>query len=161
MKTDSPIAHWVAALVCLIGGAFFASALYEMSALWASASAFRLHHEVTTPMAFLLAKVIAGIFAGCIALVILGRARSFGFDPKTALPGLAFVAMLFVVVGRILENEWFFTLYDNKAIPVHPSEIVMHPNAGWMTPGAHALVCILGVAGCLVALVLTRRVENR
>lgn len=137
----------VVLILTLAGGLFFLAALGDLASLFGTAQAYRLHHEATTPLAFMLAKVLVGLVFGVGAATVWGSSEKMGLRPSYDLPALVFTAVLLVAVGYVLRNEAFFTLYDNKELSVHPTEVVMAPWAGWMTRSAHAIICALGIAG--------------
>ena len=150
------------AFFAFAGSGFFIWALCDLTTLAGSAESFRLHHEVTTPLCFLLAKVIGGILAGALVVQTLGIEVKMKIKPLIDAASLFFVALLLMVSGLVLENEAFFTLYDNKSLPVHPTQIVMHPKAGWMTPGDHLLICLAGITGIILFLIVSKnKRENR
>jgi hypothetical protein len=103
----------------------------------------------------MLSKFIAAVAAGGLALGLLGRYREVGKDLRLDIAACFFLALLCLVTGVVLENEIFFTLYDNKSLPVHPTEIVMHPESGWMTRGAHFGICLAGLLGAGLYLLMT------
>ena len=153
--------RFLAGAACLAGTGFFIAALTDLTALASSAGAFRLHHEVTTPLCYLLAKYLVALMFGSLALSLLGSAKTFDVRFPLDLAALGFVAVLLVITGRVLANEAYFTLYDNTRIPVHPTEIVMHPYGGWMSAGDHLALCLLGLAGGLTYLLLDGRKRCR
>jgi hypothetical protein len=142
-------------LACLAGAFFFLWAVKDLGLLLESSIQFRLHHEMTTPFAFALAKIVAGLAMGVFAA---GWARRE--NPVIRFPldvaAMGFTAILLVAVGYVLDNETFFSLYDYKGFPVHPTEIFIHPYGGWMTVADHLGICALGAVGCGVYLLLTR-----
>ncbi len=153
----SSVRRIIAFGTCLVGAGMFLWALTDMSVLAGSAKAFRLHHEVTTPLCVMLAKFIAAIAAGGLALGLLGRFQEVGRNLRLDIAACCFLILLCLVTGVVLENEKFFTLYDNKSLPVHPTEIVMHPKSGWMTAGAHMGICLAGLVGAGLYLLVTAR----
>lgn len=144
------INRFLAGLFCLAGTAFFITAIFDLSSLLTSASSFRLHHEVTGPLCYLLSKFIFGLFFAILALAAAGRHKAMDFDPAIDLPALSFVGFLFWITGIVMENEAFLTLYDNKTLPVHPTEIVMHPIGAWLTAWDHVALCLAGIVGAVV-----------
>ena len=146
----------LSALAVCCGIALFVWALSDTAVLYGSADSYRLHHEVTTPLLVQLAKFVAALFCGGLALGALGKSKKIGFESPTAFVALLFVVALMVVGGTVLKNQAFFTLYDYKGYPVHPTEIVAHPFGGWLTPGDHAILCLLGLAAGGLFLWLTR-----
>jgi hypothetical protein len=147
---------FLAMLFSLLGCSFFIAALADTPLLFSSAKAFVLHHEVTTGLAVMLAKFIVGVLFGALALWAL-RAKDAQtmFRPRDFI-SLVFLSFLLWGAGSILSNESFFTLYDNKSLPVHPTEIVMHPYGGWMSVSGHLFLCFVGLVAGVVFLRLTK-----
>lgn len=153
MKTTR---HFFAGLFCLLGAAFFLASILDLANLSVSAGSFRLHHEVTRPLCLLLSKFMFGLLFAIIALAVLGRSSALSTAIYQDIAALVFAGLLFIVAGIVLENEAFFTLYDNKTLPVHPTEIVMNPAGGWITIREHVGLCIAGITGATVFFGFTR-----
>ena len=146
----------VGGLFLIVGTAFFIWGIGDISKLAGSAQSFRLHHEVTTPLCYLICKICFGLLSGSIAAYFLNMEKNLGINLLIDGQALLFLSVLLIAAGLVLENEAFFTLYDNKSLPVHPTEIVMHPKSGWMTVGDHLLTSIIGIIGIALFLVVTK-----
>ncbi|NLH50137.1 MAG: hypothetical protein GX444_16280 [Myxococcales bacterium] len=136
-------------LVRLIGGAVLVAAGIYLAgeALWLtiffarSAGDYGQHHEVTVPLCRFLALVAASI--GCaLSGSRLGRIG----DAKAEwgpLVGFAATAVVAWSASLIFQNEIFYSLFDPKGFPVHPTEVVIYPAAGWHGLPSHLLSALL------------------
>ena len=114
----------VLAAICLAGEALWLTISFARSA-----GDYGQHHEVTVPLCRFLALVAASV--GCaLSGSRLGRIG----DEKAEwgpLVGFAATAVVAWSVSLIFQNEIFYSLFDPKGFPVHPTEVVIDPAAGW------------------------------
>lgn len=129
----------LASTVCLL------LALGLFADLCQSAGDFGRHHEVTVPLSLFLAYV-----ALALALCLTGVRLAFpqeDRDPFEPLLGFGLVAAVAWITSLIFVNETFFSLLEPKGFPVHLTEPVVFPGAGWHGLTAHLLAALATTAG--------------
>ncbi|MDP8224700.1 MAG: hypothetical protein P9L99_15175 [Candidatus Lernaella stagnicola] len=134
----------VAGGIALSIGAVLAGleSLTQVLAMIASAVDYGAHHEVTVPLCRFLALVLVSLGMALAA----GRALEGGSYEYVAAPLKHFGATALIAWAGsfVFANETFFSLYDPKGFPVHLTEPVLFPEAGWhgMTSHLLAAVCL-------------------
>ncbi len=123
--------------------------------LFLSAS-IQLHHEGTihlqnTLIAFCTSTVLFLVFTA-----LMKRSPEFAFkiDPDTAaavrgLPDLVFLTACLYLFKLLIANEAFVSLFAQKDLSVHATEIVMFPESNWLDPS------IVITTACLLLLAIS------
>ncbi len=130
-------------LVAALLAAFLA--LSPLNLLLGAAENYGEHHEATVPLCWMIAS----------ALLSLGLALSAArlctdvpyTEALTPLRALTVPALFAAGAALVLANEIFFSLYDPKGFPVHPTEQVVFPEAGWHGMTSHLLAALLMTLG--------------
>jgi len=117
------------------------AALAMTRALLGSTIDFGAHHEVTLVLCRFIALTAFSLGAALTAGRLIG-----GRDMLEALSPLAHFAGVALVgwgAELVFANETFFSLYDPKGFPVHLTEPVLFPAAGWHGMASHLLGAVL------------------
>jgi hypothetical protein len=112
----------------------------QIDDLFTSAGDFGMHHEVTVPLCRFLA--LAALAIG----LALAAAHTHAGDRAAvcaALGGFGLVAIVGWAAAQVFVNEVFYSLLDPKGFPVHLTEPVLFPGAGWHGMTSHILAALL------------------
>lgn len=134
------------ALLFTLAAIFVAFIALTVTPQFFSASAdYGLHHEATVPLCRFIALV-----ALSLGLALSGAQLGGSADLVTSLrPFGAMLAVAIIAFGAELmfANEIFYSLFDPKGFPVHPTEQVIFPEAGWHGMASHLISSLLLFVG--------------
>ncbi len=132
------LVHYLALALACVAAVWALSYVSDM--MW-SAKNYGEHHEVTVPLCRFIALILFSLG------LALSGARATGALPfrEVMAPLVALAAPALIAIGAalIFANEIFFSLYDPKGFPVHPTEPVIFPEAGWHGMTSHLLAALL------------------
>jgi len=106
-----------------------------------SAGDYGKHHEVTVYLCRFLALTVLSLGAALTASRLAGA-----FDAREAwrpLGSMTIVALAAWIASLIFANEVFYSRHDYKGFPVHPTDVVLFPAAGWHGLPSHLLAALL------------------
>jgi hypothetical protein len=106
-------------------------AISSLNDLWSASADYGEHHEATVALCRMIALSILSLGLGLTGARI-PSSHSFG-QVLAPLAALALPVLIALGTELIFANEIFFSLFDPKGFPVHPTEPVVFPEAGWQS----------------------------
>lgn len=106
-----------------------------------SAEDYGKHHEVTLYLCRFLSLVILSLGAALSGSRLAGATTMA--NALRPLFSLAIAALAAWSTSLIFANEIFYSRHDYKGFPVHPTEVVLFPTAGWHGLPSHLLAALL------------------
>ncbi len=135
----------------------FASLWVQLGGMWHSAWNHKLHHEVASLLCMDLIIPILALAAFVAGVRCLGESQRIKIE-SDAVGCLISLVPILIACSMIFENEIFFSMFNPKIFPVHPTEVLAHPRGAWVTPRAHALTAgAMMIVGALIWFALRER----
>jgi cytochrome c oxidase assembly factor CtaG len=138
VKTTRRLLHFLFFVLAGVAGVWALTFLSDLS--WAAKN-YGEHHEATTPFCWFIALILLSLGLALSGARATGP-LSFG-EILAPLAALAAPALLAAGAAVVFANEIFFSLNDPKGFPVHPTEQVVFPAAGWHGMTSHLLAALL------------------
>ena len=138
MKGARVVGHFLLLILAVVAAEWAVTCMIDMKA---AADNYDEHHEVTVPVCRFIARMVLALGLGLAGV----RCRSALplREVMAPLAALALPALMAAGAALIFVNEIFFSLYDPKGFPVHPTEPVMLPEAGWHSMSSALLASLL------------------
>ncbi len=106
-------------------------AVSSLNDLWSAGVDYSEHHEATVALCRMIALSVLSLGLGLTgARIPSSRPLREVWAPLAAL---ALPVLIALGAELIFANEIFFSLFDPKGFPVHPTEPVVFPEAGWQS----------------------------
>ena len=134
---------WLLLIVALASGL---GAIPALGSFGLASQDYGEHHEVTVALCRFIALLCVSI--GC---AVTGARLMEPSEPGKKLAAGAEMALTAAVAAGaalIFVNEIFYSIFDPKGFPVHPTEVVMFPGAGWHGMSSHLLAALLLCLTC-------------
>jgi len=120
-------------------------ALSMIGSFFTAAADYGNHHEVTETLCLFLAAALVSL-----GLALSGTAmleKSYVRTAWSELAQLTVPALMAFGAWLLFVNETFYSLFDPKGFPVHPTETFIYPDAGWHGMLSHLLAAMLVFLG--------------